>query len=234
MPARIRSMLADALPALAVAAAAPPLVLVVADARGFVHDSIPAAERGLARVARRDGRRVLVLPYARDLTAARLRGARAVVFVDTTGEPPLGAGGRTRLLRFVRGGGGLVVLHASSNGFLHWPSWGGLVGARFVRHPPLRRDTVSVTGDVATRGVPRRFTVADELYVFDRDPSRHGAHVVARLATHDHRPLAWRRFEGDGRVFHDALGHPAAAWADGDPRLALVRAGLRWATGTPR
>jgi type 1 glutamine amidotransferase len=130
----------------------------------------------------------------------------------------------------VRGGGGLVILHATSNGFLRWPDWGRLIGARFVRHPPLRRDTVSVGGDVATRGVPRRFTVADEFYVFDRDPARAGAQIVARLSTHDRRPLAWRRREGRGRVFHDALGHPGAAWTDGDPRLALVRAGLRWAT----
>lgn len=225
-------MLADVpTPAPAVAAAAP-VVLVVADARGFVHDSIPAAERALARVGRRDGRRVAVLPRARDLTAARLRGAAAVVFVDTTGDPPLAVGGRGRgrIVRFVRAGGGLVLLHAASNGFVRWPAWGPLIGARFVSHPPLRRDSVSVTGDAATRGVPRRFTVADEFYVFDRDPRGGGARVLARLATHDRRPLAWRRKDGRGRVFHDALGHPASAWQDGDPRLMLVRAGLRWAT----
>jgi hypothetical protein len=204
-------------------------VLVVADARGFVHDSIPAAQRALVRIGRRDGRRVVILRRARDLTARRLRSARAVVFVDTTGDPPLGAGGRERVVRFVRAGGGLVVLHAASNGFTRWPDWGRLIGGRFVRHPPLRRDTVAVTPDTTTRGVPRRFTTDDEFYVVDRDPARDGARVVARMATHDRRPLAWRRTEGRGRVFHDALGHPTSAWTDGDPRLALVRAGLRWA-----
>jgi uncharacterized protein len=216
------------------AAAAPPAVLVVADARGFVHDSIPAAQQALTRVGRRDGLRVVVLGRARELGAARLRGASAVVFVDTTGDPPLGAGGRERLVRFVRGGGGLVVLHGSSNGFVRWPAWGALIGARFVTHPPFGRGTVSVAGDVTTAGVPARFTVADEFYAFDRDPRRGGARVVARLATGDRRPLAWRRSEGRGRVFHDALGHPDAAWADGDPRLALVRAGLRWAARVSR
>jgi uncharacterized protein len=225
-------VLADApRPGPAVAAPAAPAVLVVADARGFVHASIPAAERALVRVGRSDGLRVVVLQRARDLTPARLRGARAVVFVDTTGDPPLGAGGRERVVRFVRGGGGLVVLHGSSNGFVRWPAWGRLIGARFVRHPPFGRGTVSVAGDVTTRGVAARFTVGDEFYAFDRDPARGGARIVARLATDDRRPLAWRRAEGRGRVFHDALGHPDAAWADGDARLALVRAGLRWAAG---
>jgi type 1 glutamine amidotransferase len=93
---------------------------------------------------------------------------------------------------------------------------------------------VTVSGDVTTAGAPARFTVRDEFYAFDRDPARGGARIVARLATGDRRPLAWRRAEGRGRVFHDALGHPDAAWADGDPRLALVRAGLRWAAGLSR
>ncbi len=216
------------------AAAAAPAALVVADPRGFVHGSIPAAQRALGRIGRRDGLRVVVLARARDLTAARLRGARAVVFLDTTGDPPLGVGGRERVVRFVRRGGGLVVLHAASNGFTRWPAWGPLTGGRFVTHPPLGPGTVSVTRDVATRGVAARFTVADEFYVFDRDPARGGARVLARLAAGDRRPLAWRRAEGRGRVFHDALGHPDEAWADGDPRLSLVRAGLRWAAGVSR
>jgi hypothetical protein len=208
---------------------APATVLVVSDPRGYVHASIADAERALVRIGRRDGQRVVVLAAARDLTAVRLRQARGVVFVDTTGDPPLGPGGRGRLLRFVRAGGGLVALHGSSNGFVHWPSWAGLVGARFVRHPALRRDAVTVRRDVA--GVASSFSVDDEFYVVDRDPRVTGATVVARLTRGDRRPLAWRRPEGRGRVFHDTLGHPELAWQDGDPRLALVRAGLRWVLG---
>lgn len=203
---------------------APPAVLVVSDPRGFVHASIPAAERALVALGPSLGRRVVLLPRASALTTARLRSARAVVFLDTTGDPPAP---RAALLRFVRRGGGLVALHAATNGFGRWPAWGALVGARFVRHPPLRRDVVTTSADVTTRGVPRRFTVEDEWYVHDRAPR---ARVVARLGTHDRRPLAWRRREGRGRVFTTTLGHPDGAWATGDPRLALVRAGLRWAS----
>ena len=224
-------MLVDLPPPAPVRAAAAPVVLLVADARGFVHDSIPAAQRALVRVGRRDGRRVVVLRLARELTAERLRGAEAIAFVQTSGDPPLGPGGRERLVRFVRGGGGLVLLHAASTAFERWPAWGRMVGARFVRHPPFGPVTVSVTPDAATRSVPRRFRVPDERYEFDRDPRRSGARVLARQVGGDRRPLAWRRSEGRGRIFLSALGHPGAAWADGDPRLALVRAGLRWAIG---
>lgn len=223
-------MLGDVVPPGPAVARVPAVVLVVADPRGFVHDSIGTAQRALVRVGRRDGRRVVLLPRARDLTATRLRSARAVVFLDTTGDPPLAPGAGRQVLRFVRRGGGLVVLHAASNGFARWGAWGALIGGRFVAHPPLRDDAVRVSADPATRGVPRRFAAQDEFYVFDRDPRRDGARILARLDSHDRRPLAWRRREGRGRVFQDALGHPDAAWADGDPRLALVRAGLRWAT----
>jgi type 1 glutamine amidotransferase len=111
-----------------------------------------------------------------------------------------------------------------------WPGWAPLTGARFVRHPPLRTDAVVVARDGPTGLAPRRFRTEDEFYVVDRDPRSTGARVLARLGSHDRRPLAWRRREGRGRIFADLLGHPAQAWADGDPRLALVRAGLRWAT----
>jgi hypothetical protein len=80
-----------------IVARATPVVLVVADPRGFVHDSIGAAQQALVRIGRRDGRRVVLLFRASDLTASRLRGARAVVFLDTTGDPPLGPGGDPRL-----------------------------------------------------------------------------------------------------------------------------------------
>jgi type 1 glutamine amidotransferase len=224
-------VLVDLPPPAPVRAAAAPVVLVVADARGFVHDSIPAAQRALVRVGRRHGRRVVVLRLARELTAERLRGADAIAFVQTSGDPPLGPGGRERLVRFVRGGGGLVLLHAASTAFERWPAWGRMVGARFVRHPPFGPVRVSVAPDAATRSVPRRFRVPDERYEFDRDPRRSGARVLARQGGGDRRPLAWRRAAGRGRVFVSALGHPGAAWADGDPRLALVAAGLRWAIG---
>jgi type 1 glutamine amidotransferase len=224
------TVLVNVAPPAPVRTAAAPVVLVVDDARGFVHDSIPAARHALVRTGRRDGRRMVVLAAARELTAARLSGADAVAFVQTSGDPPLGPGGRERLVRFVRRGGGLVLLHAASTAFERWPTWSRIVGARFVAHAPFGPAMVSVTRDVATRRVPLRFSVADELYEFDRDPRRSGARILARQAGGDRRPLAWRRHEGRGRVFHSALGHPVAAWADGDPRLALVRAGARWAS----
>jgi hypothetical protein len=72
------------------APAAQRTVLVVSEARGFVHDSIPESVGFFRRLGRRDPRiRVVALRGARHLTPARLAKADAVVFASTTGELPL-------------------------------------------------------------------------------------------------------------------------------------------------
>src|SRR4051794_41639509 len=83
----------------------PPTVLVVSETAGFHHDSIPAQQRFLRSLR---GLRVVVLDRVAQLTAVRLRTARAVVFASTSGSPRFNATGRRALLRFVRGGGGVL------------------------------------------------------------------------------------------------------------------------------
>ena len=60
------------------------------------------------------GYRTRFLRGARQLTAARLRGAGAVVFLNTSGELHLDAAGRRRLLAYVRDGGAFVGAHAAA------------------------------------------------------------------------------------------------------------------------
>src|SRR3954470_19451328 len=111
-------MLADAPPR-------PPVVLVVSETAGFHHASIPAQQRVLRSLR---GVRVVVLARVAQLTPARLRGARAVVFASTSGEPRLSATGRRALLRFVRDGGGFVGTHSASDTFAHWPGYVRMLG----------------------------------------------------------------------------------------------------------
>ena len=207
-------MLADAPPR--------PVVLVVSETAGFHHASIPAQQRFFRSLG---GVRVVVLDRVAQLTPARLRGARAVVFASTSGEPAFSATNRRALLRFVRGGGAFVGTHSASDTLRGWPDYRGLLGTRFVRHGPTpeRRRVV-----VLDRRYGRSFTTTDEFYRFDSDPRRRGAHVVLALDAPGRPPLAWTRCEGSGRVFYDALGHTIAAWSD-PVRRRIVARGLRWA-----
>jgi type 1 glutamine amidotransferase len=211
------------------ALAAPKRVLVVTQATGFVHDSIPAA----LRLARELGRRspdydVAPLAGARQLTAARLRGADAVAFLNTTGDLPVH---RAALQAFVRRGGGLLGTHSATDTLHGWPGWAGMLGGEFRMHPPLGpgRLIVEDRSHPATRTLPRRFEVVDEFYAFVRDP-RCCSHVLVRQDTGrggPDRPIVWSRRYGRGRVFYDGLGHTRAIWRDPRQR-ALVSGGLRW------
>jgi type 1 glutamine amidotransferase len=216
---------------LALSGAPQPRALVVSETAGFHHRSIPAARAALQRIGDRSpDLDVVAVASSRSLTAAALRGARAVVFLSTTGELRMGRRGLARLLRWIRAGGGFVGLHAASNTFDAEPAFARMLGARFRAHPFVGHGHVLV-GDrthPATRRLPRSFAIDDEFYVFRTNPRRR-AHVLARRDAADDEPLVWWRREGRGRVLYSALGHPASAWRD-PTHLRLVEDGLRWAT----
>ena len=204
------------------ASAEPRTVLVVSDASGYVHASIPAAKAAIARVPGIDAREI----PASDLTAAGLRGADAVVLAVTNGDIP---GDRRALRRFVRRGGGLAGFHSASGTFRSWPRWETLLGGRFLRHDAPSTETIRVRkGHPAVRGVPASFTLREEFYRHEPGVERR-VRVLARWGD-ERLPLVWVRTPGHGRVFYDALGHFDATWTD--PRHeALVRSGLRWVLG---
>jgi type 1 glutamine amidotransferase len=214
-------MIAAVLAAAALAAPQPQL-LVVTETRGFVHDSIPAAKAMVASL----GYRTRLLNGARELTAARLRGAGAVVFLNTSGELRLDAAGRRRLLAYVRDGGAFVGAHAAADTFSGWPAFHRMLGADFLGHAPANPSQPTRV-DVVDRAFTsaRSFAIGDEFYRFRGRAKRH---VVMR--EHGGGALAWWRRYGRGRVFYDALGHFPATWSESHQRQ-LMADGIRWAVG---
>ena len=213
--ASVRRMIAAVLAAAALAAPQPQL-LVVTETRGFVHDSIPAAKAMVASL----GYRTRFLNGARELTAARLRGAGAVVFLNTSGELRLDARGtapaaglrarRRRLRRRARGRRHLPRTGRPSTA-CSAPTSSATRPPRAA--PPTRIDVV----DHAFTTL-RTFAIGDEFYRFRARAKRH---VVVR--EHGGGPLAWWRRYGRGRVFYDALGHFPATWSDAAPAPAHGR-----------
>jgi type 1 glutamine amidotransferase len=213
-------MLAAVLAAAALAPSpAPDQLLVVTETRGFVHDSIPAAKAMVASL----GYDTRFLTGADQLTAARLRRARAVVFLNTSGELHLDLAGRRRLLAYVRGGGAFVGAHAAADTFASSRAFHRMLGADFLGHAPAGPGRIDVVDRSFTTA--RSFAITDEFYKFRGLTKRH---VVARL--HDGGPLVWWRRYGRGRVFYDALGHFPATWNEPHQR-ALMRDGIQWAVG---
>ena len=215
-------------------------VLVISEARGYRHASIPDQVRFLRSLGRRSRRfDVVHLRQASDLTKKQLADSKAVVFASTTGELPIDDETRQALIDFVKDGGALVGLHSASNTFDRWPRFQRVLGAGFRRHPPAQVGRLVVTDrrHPSTRRLPRAFRIRDEFYEFKTSPRRR-AHVLLRADPQSisgemrrDLPLAWCRREGRGRVFYSGLGHFGGAWRSDRRLRRLVEGGLRWGLG---
>ena len=181
----------------------PRRVLVVGRAAGFVHASIPLTARTIEALGQKTGAWTTVITYdAADVTAARLQQFDAVVLASTTGrflDDPADAAGsaerRKALLEFVRGGKGLVGIHAATDAYHGnpaggdsgpgggsplWPEFIQMIGGYFKWHwnyptqiavkveepsHPINAPFTSVNQQGAR--VARPFSIVDEVYTFN-------------------------------------------------------------------
>jgi len=148
-------------------------------------------------------------------------------------QPLADAGLRTALLAYVEGGGGLVLVHpATWYNWADWPEYNrALVGGGARGHEEYREFAVRVgAAHALTEGVPRSFSVTDELYRLELDPAATPSDVLATgksLVTGAEFPVLWTRSLGKGRIVGLTLGHDGAAHEHAAYRTLLVNA-ARW------
>jgi type 1 glutamine amidotransferase len=216
--------------ALAVAAGGcggePPEIEVLVFSRTTSFRHADAIDAGRAALARRFDAELTEDPAR--FSDDGLRDVDVVVLLHTNGPGVLRGDQRAAFERWVRGGGGVVAMHAAANADRDWAFYGELLGAaRFLNHRqgPLQREAVLVERHPATEGLPRRWTRSDEWYRFDPEPT---AEV---LATVDGDPMAWWTAIDRGRAFYTALGHAGEAWSEPLYR-EHVFAAVEWAAGS--
>lgn len=156
---------------------------------------------------------------------------------------------RSAFVRYLRDGGGLVVIHFANGAFHHslpkagasdWPEYRKIVrrvwnhtsraGRPASGHDAFGPFTVRVTraAHPVTAGLDH-FEVIDELY-FHQDgdepiePLLHAESKVTRRL----EPLAWAYPYGKGRVFQTVLGHSEKTW-DVFAAREIVRRAAIWA-----
>jgi type 1 glutamine amidotransferase len=216
------------------------IALVTASA-GYVHASIPTAQRVFRELAERESDLTLptILGDVADLdrlTAAMLAQHDLLCFVHNGGDLPLDRGQKQALLDFVGSGKGFVGIHSASTAMYDWDEYRELIGAHFLRHPPGQTFTVEVENreHPSTRHLPPTFEVTDEPYTFRTAP-REVAQILLRAEAgtaglEGDLPLAWIKSYREGRVYYNALGHYDAYWDDPAFQAQLV-GGMRWAAG---
>jgi uncharacterized protein len=174
------------------------------------------------------------------------------LLVSYTSQVPVGDAECAALRRYLERGGRWFAIHAS-NSVRDNPHLPGILGSRFITHPPYTHFAVSVTkpSDPLIDGI-QPFEVDDEIYVIDHSDdidvllhTRWGGEAGGRAIEEDVRPLMYRRRVGQGEVLYLALGHcnrpfdkPRAEGPDQPDRRGpwdlpvyqeLVRRGIDWA-----
>ena len=119
-----------------------------------------------------------------------------------------------KLLKLIKGGVGVVALHASYYSFLEWDECHELYGARFTKHGSSKAVIIVRTVDKnhpITKGLTGAFEVVTGLY--QSTPPADDCHILARARERDSKeeyPSVWTRSYGQGRVVTILPGH----WPD--------------------
>ena len=181
----------------------PRRVLVLGRASGFIHASIPLAARTIEALGQKTGAWTTVITYsAADVTAANLQQYDAIVLASTTGkflddgDAAASAERRKALFDFVRGGKGLVGIHAATDAYHGnpaggsdgpaggeplWPEFIKMIGGYLKWHwnyrtmiavkvedPANPINAAFTTVNQAGERAARAFSIADEVYTFNQ------------------------------------------------------------------
>jgi type 1 glutamine amidotransferase len=145
----------------------------------------------------------------------------SLLFLDYNG-PDWSPAAQANFLGAVRGGTGVVVLHAANNSFESWDEYAqlaGLVWRENTGHGEFHRFEVSIAepNHPITRNLPN-FSTEDELYHALMPVEGANLKVLAEAYSDPaqggsgrNEPMLMAGHFGAGRVFHTALGH---VWPD--------------------
>ncbi|HUZ76930.1 MAG TPA: ThuA domain-containing protein [Chloroflexota bacterium] len=179
----------------------------------------------------------------------------AEMLVTYTSQVPVGDEQCAALRSYLENGGRWFAIHAS-NSVKENPHLPGILGSRFLAHPPYMHYSVDVakTTDPLLDGLAAHFEVDDELYVIEqRDDievlleTEWGGDAMGHTYPNAVRPLMYRRPVGSGGVLYLALGHANRPFDKPRPERPdapdhrgpwdlpvyqeLIRRGIDWAAG---
>lgn len=224
-PSDVTRMLA-VLPAKAPATPPKPRkVLVLAKAAGFAHSSRPLAAATITEMGKKTGAWTTDTTYdAAAITADNLKQYDAIVLDSTTGtflDDASDAAGtaarRKALLDFIRGGKGIVGIHAASDSYHGggsapggdplWPEWNRIIGGYFKSHwnwpTPITVKIDDPANPINATFKGKSFNINDEVYTYnDKSFSRDNVHVLTSV---DYSMMSDsdRRKENPQRPDHD-------------------------------
>lgn len=226
-------MIRKAVPRQAAAKPAQPRRLLVFNrASGLVHTSIPHATKAIQLMAERTGAfEVVVSDDMSIFNPQSLEPFDAICFNNSNRMDFSDPEKRKAVMDFVRGGKGVVGIHAATTNFssaapvgsVDWPEGGEMLGGIFAGHNwrsgqgqwAVKIDDPAHPLNAAFGG--KGFKIADEIYQYNNF-QKDSVRVLLSLDFSDPKtaavkkdqtyvPISWVRDWGKGRVFYCSLGH---------------------------
>ncbi|VGO17900.1 hypothetical protein PDESU_06502 [Pontiella desulfatans] len=229
-------------------------ILIVSRCEGFVHKNIPLGVEALKLLGEKTGAYTAVETQELDVFNDKdLAEYDAVLFMSTTRLDPTPEQ-RAALLKFIRGGKGIIGIHAATDNFYKWEEGAKIMGGLFCGHPWTAGCTVQVKLDEPDHPINEcfhgeSFKVKDEIYQFKDPYSRENQRIITSLDMDDPDTKAvkggkadkiertdgdfgitWVRPEGKGRVFYCSMGHNHHIFWDARI-LQHYLAGIQYALG---
>ncbi|MBN1443166.1 MAG: ThuA domain-containing protein, partial [Planctomycetes bacterium] len=251
----------EAVPAEAVVKPAKPRkVLLYGHCNGFVHGgAIAAAKVAFPLLGKKNGAfDVVVSDDLANFEPDKLKEFDAVILSNTTGELFMPKGGgpdaeeakkrgarlRESFMDFVKGGKGVMGIHAATDCSYGWKEYGEMMGGFFTGHP--WNEKVGIKNDDPKSPINKAFggegfMIKDEIYQFNRGIyNRSKQRVLLSLDMEKTSKkgqredqdfgISWIKTHGKGRVFYCALGHDQTIFME--PKvLQHYVAGLQYAIG---
>jgi len=238
-PAKLREVTAEevqkiesALPRRAtIRTSEPRKLLVFWRCEEFFHKSIPVVNKALEMMGKKTGAYDVVITDDYSVfTTQNLRQFDAICLNNTTHlkfDPQENPERCKALMDFVKGGKGIVGVHAATDNFYKWPEAMEMMGGKFTGHPWGGGGTWAIKIDEPKHPLMKAFRgegfkINDEIYrtdppLYSRDKQR----VLMSLDVSDpatrnakgFKPtdtdtgISWVKTVGKGRIFYCSLGH---------------------------
>ncbi len=227
----------------------PRKILVFNLCNGFKHGSIPYWDKALEIMGKKTG--AFQVEISNDMSAfsaENLAKFDAVCFNNTT-QLKFDQSQREALMNFVKGGKGIIGIHAATDNFNDWPDAAKMMGGQFSGHPwggggtwAIKIDEPSHPLTAAFKG--KGFKVKDEIYrtaapfysraeqlvLMSLDMTDEATRKQAEKPSDADTGISWVKTFEKGRVFYCSLGHNNdLTW---DPAiLQHYLAGIQFALG---
>jgi len=206
-------------------------ILVLNLCQGFRHGSIPYWDKALQIMGKKTG--AFEATITSDLNAldrATLHQYDALCLNNTTGlklDPKKTPELCKSLMDFVKGGKGIIGIHAATDNFYQWPEAMEMMGGKFTGHPWGAGGTWAVKIDHPDHPLMKPFggkgfKIKDEIYrtdppLYSRDKQLVLMSLDMKDSTtrnvRDFKPtdmdtgITWIKPWGKGRIFYCSLGH---------------------------